>query len=80
MRKTQYRQRHQDGRAEEGAGATEEVQKKAEVAGVVDAERKRAERARTGRIKMWSRVTGAVQMELHRGHVDSVARVMKHGY
>ena len=56
----------------------------------MDAERKRAERAKrwrekaktADRTKKWSRVAVAVQRELHRRQVDmySVARVMKEGY
>ena len=64
------------------------LQKRAEAARVVDAERKRAERAKrwrekaktADRTRKWSRVVAAVQRELHRRQVDSVARVMKEGY
>ena len=57
------------------------LQKKAEAARVVDAAHKRAERAKTaGRTRKWSRVAVAVQRELHRRQVDSVARVIKEGY
>ena len=64
------------------------LQKREEAAKVVDAERKRAERAKrwrekaktADRTRKWSRVVAAVQRELHRRQVDSVARVVKEGY